>query len=68
MSTDGVAAVGAVAVVCCAGGPAIRAVVGGLTAGAVVGIGAGVVAAATVVALVILRPRGRRSGPRVDSG
>ena len=52
-----------VAVVCCAGLPALTLGLGGLTLAAVLGIGAGViaVAAALILAIVALRGRSHRS-------
>ena len=52
-----------IAVVCCAGLPALTLGLGGLTLAAVLGIGAGVIAVAAVliVAVVALRERSRRS-------
>lgn len=58
-----VAAAGAlVAVVCCAGLPLLGTVLGGLTLAAVVGVAAGIVVLAGVlaVALIVLRMRRRR--------
>ena len=56
------------AVACCAGLPALGAIVGGLTVAAVIGISTGALLAAAVVALVVLIWRGRRrcacEGPR----
>ncbi len=65
----GLAAVGfgALAVVCCAGGPLIVGVIGGIALGTVFGVGAGVLALSLVAAVVIVRVRGRRApgAPRV---
>ena len=47
-------------VACCAGLPALGAIVGGLTVAAVIGISGGVLMAAVVVALVVLMWHGRR--------
>jgi hypothetical protein len=57
-------AAGAVAVVCCAGVPAIGALVGGITIAAVIGAAAGVLALAALLsgATVLVRAR-RRRGP-----
>jgi hypothetical protein len=53
----------AFAVICCAGLPAIGALVGGLTIAAVLGVAAGVLAltAALGAAVLVLRTRRRRS-------
>jgi hypothetical protein len=73
-SKSGLAAVGVVAfaVLCCAGGPLLAAVAGGLAFGAVLGIGAGVAALIGLVAVVVLRARRRRAcavtGARADPG
>jgi hypothetical protein len=48
------------AVACCAGLPALGAIVGGLTVAAVIGISTGALLAAVVVALAVLMWRGRR--------
>jgi hypothetical protein len=48
------------AVACCAGLPALGAIVGGLTVAAVIGISTGALLAAAVVALAVLIWRGRR--------
>ena len=68
-SKGGLAAVGlgALAVVCCAGGPLIVALIGGIALGTVFGVGAGVLALSLVAAVVIVRVRGRRApgAPRV---
>lgn len=54
-------AAGALLVVgCCAGIPALGAIVGGLTVAAVIGISGGVLLAAVVLALAVLMWRGRR--------
>jgi len=52
-----------VAILCCAGLPLLSAAVGGLTLGAVFGVGAGVLAlaGALVFGLIFLRARRRRS-------
>ena len=56
------------AVACCAGLPAVGAIVGGLTVAAVIGISTGALLAAAVAALAVLIWRGRRrracEGPR----
>jgi membrane protein implicated in regulation of membrane protease activity len=56
------------AVACCAGLPALAAIVGGLTVAAVIGISTGALLAAAVVALAVLIWRARRrracEGPR----
>jgi hypothetical protein len=58
-------AVGAVAIVCCAGLPALAAVFAGLTLATILGVGGGLVALIAVVAgtVAILRARRRRSCP-----
>jgi len=58
-------AVGAVAIVCCAGLPAIAAVFAGLTLATILGVGGGLVALIAAVAgtVMILRARRRRSCP-----
>jgi hypothetical protein len=55
-------AAGVFAVVCCAGLPAIGAVIGGITIAAVIGVGAAVLAIAVVLggAGLLLRARRRR--------
>ncbi|MDQ3647115.1 MAG: hypothetical protein M3433_00750 [Actinomycetota bacterium] len=67
----GLAAVGlgALAVVCCAGGPLIVGVLGGVALGTVLGVGAGVLAVILVTVLVIVGVRGRRADAacRVES-
>jgi len=71
---SGLAAVGVVAfaVICCAGGPLLAAVAGGLAFGAVLGIGAGVIALVVLVALVVIMARRRRAcdvpGVHADPG
>lgn len=68
----GLAAVGfgALAVVCCAGGPLIVGLLGGIALGTVLGVGAGVFAVVLVTVLVIVRVRGQRTAraPRVERG
>jgi hypothetical protein len=56
-------AVAVVAVACCAGLPAIAAVIGGLTLGALLGFAGGLLAVCAVVAAVVfaVRARGRRA-------
>ena len=70
-SKGGLAAVGlgALAVVCCAGGPLIVALIGGIALGTVFGVGAGVLAVSLLAALVIGRVRGRRApgAPSVET-
>ena len=58
-------AVGAVAVVCCAGLPALAVVFAGLTLATILGVGGGLVAFIAAVAgtVAILRARRRRSYP-----
>ncbi len=58
-------AVGAVAIVCCAGLPALAAVFAGLTLATIVGVGGGLVALIAAVAgtIAILSARRRRSCP-----
>jgi hypothetical protein len=58
-------AVGAVAIVCCAGLPALAAVFAGLTLATILGVGGGLVALIAAVAgtIAILRARRRRSYP-----
>jgi membrane protein implicated in regulation of membrane protease activity len=48
------------AVACCAGLPALAAIVGGLTVAAVIGISTGALLAALVASLAVLIWRGRR--------
>jgi hypothetical protein len=61
----GALAVGAVAVLCCAGLPALAAVFAGLTIATILGLGGGIVALIAAVAgtVAILRARRRRSCP-----
>ena len=47
------------AVACCAGGPLIAGVLGGIALGTVLGVGAGVGAVVLVTALIIVRVRGQ---------
>jgi hypothetical protein len=58
-------AVGAVAIVCCAGLPALAAVFAGLTLAVILGVGGALVALIAAVAgtVTILRARRRRSCP-----
>jgi hypothetical protein len=58
-------ALGAVAVVCCAGLPALAAVFAGLTLATILGVGGGLVALIAAVAgtITIVRARRRRSCP-----
>ena len=57
-------AVGAVAIVCCAGLPALAAVFAGLTLATILGVGGGLVALiAAAGTVMILRARRRRSCP-----
>jgi hypothetical protein len=65
----GLAAVGfgALAVVCCAGGPLIVGLIGGIALGTVLGVGAGVLAVSLVAALVIVRVRGAPDAPRAET-
>jgi Flp pilus assembly protein TadB len=60
---SGLAAVGIgiFAVACCAGGPLIVAVAGGIALGSVLGVAAGVVALVGLSALVVARARRRRA-------
>ena len=62
-------AVGAVAIVCCAGLPAIAAVFAGLTLATILGVGGGLAALIAAVAgtVMILRARRRRSCPPSQS-
>ena len=62
-------AIAALAVLCCAGGPLLAAVAGGLALGALLGISAGVVAVVVLGGLIVLRARRRRAcaRPRVDT-
>jgi hypothetical protein len=62
-------AVGAVAIVCCAGLPALAAVFAGLTLATILGVGGGLVALIAAVAgtIAILRARRRRSWPPARS-
>ena len=65
----GVAA-GALAVICCAGLPAIGALLGGITIAAVIGVAGGVLALAALCggAIVLVRARRRRSCPPSAGG
>ena len=58
-------AFGAVAIVCCAGLPALAGAFAGVTLAAILGVGGGLIALVTVVAatVLILRARRRRSCP-----
>jgi predicted MFS family arabinose efflux permease len=56
------------AVACCAGLPALGAIVGGLTVAAVIGISTGALLAAAVVALAMLIWRGRRRACERQNG
>jgi hypothetical protein len=58
---------GLVAVACCAGIPAIAAVLGGITTGALIGVVAGVITTVViaVVALLFVRSRRRRARGQV---
>lgn len=60
---------GALAVVCCAGGPLIVGVLGGVALGSVLGVGAGVLAVVLLTVLVVVRVRGQRAflAPRVET-
>jgi uncharacterized membrane protein YhaH (DUF805 family) len=59
----GLAGVGvaAVVVVCCAGLPLIAGVVGGIALAAVLGVGAGILALAALIAVVAITVRRRRA-------
>lgn len=59
----GPAAVGiaAFAVVCCAAFPLLAALAGGVALGTILGVGAGLVAAAVLVGLIVVRARRRRA-------
>jgi len=61
--TSGLAAFGVVAfaVLCCAGGPLLAAVAGGLAFGAVLGIGAGAIALVVLATIAELQVRRRRA-------
>lgn len=65
----GVAA-GAIAVICCAGLPAIGALLGGITIAAVIGVAGGVLALAAVGggAILLVRARRRHSCPPSTGG
>jgi high-affinity Fe2+/Pb2+ permease len=67
----GLAAVGfgALAVACCAGGPLIAGLFGGIALGSVFGVGAGVLAMVLVIGLIVVRVRGQRVplAPRVET-
>ncbi len=56
----GTMAAGALALACCAGGPAVFAAIGGLSLSAVLGSGAGLLASLALAVAVIAR---RRAGP-----
>ena len=62
-SQSGLAALGiaAVAIVCCAALPLLAALAGGVALGALLGVGAGVVAAVLLVGTVVARSRKRAS-------
>jgi hypothetical protein len=62
-------AVGAVAVLCCAGLPALAALFAGLTLATILGVGGGLVALIVAVAgtVAIPRARRRRSCPRTQT-
>jgi hypothetical protein len=64
-STVAAVGVAAIGVACCAGPPAIAAVLGGLTVAALFGIAGGILATASVVAalLFLVRARRRRACP-----
>jgi hypothetical protein len=53
-------AAGAFAVVCCAGLPAIGALMGGITIAGLIGVGAGVLALAALLGAAALEARARR--------
>ena len=65
----GALAVGAVAVLCCAGLPALAALFAGLTLATILGVGGGLVALIVAVAgtVAIPRARRRRSCPRTQT-
>ena len=58
----GLAAIGlgALAIACCAGLPLLGALLSSVALGAVLGIGAGVLAAAVLIGAVVVRARARR--------
>lgn len=53
---------GALVVVCCAALPLVAGVLGGVAIGAILGVGAGVLALAVLATLVLLRARRRLAG------
>lgn len=52
---------GALAVLCCAGGPLILGVLGGVALGSVVGVGVGVLAVILATVLMLVQVRGQRA-------
>jgi len=52
---------GALVVVCCAALPLVAGVLGGVAIGAILGVGAGVLALAVLATLVLLRGRRKRA-------
>ena len=61
------AAVGAVAVICCAGLPAVAGVLGGITIAAALGVAGGVLAIAVAVSASVLLVRVRRGRTSRDA-
>jgi hypothetical protein len=53
--------IGALVVACCAGGPLLAGVAGGLALSTVLGVGAGVLVVVVVTALIVVRARRRRA-------
>jgi membrane protein implicated in regulation of membrane protease activity len=62
-----VAGVGFLAVVCCAAFPLLAAVLGSVALGSVLGVGAGILAAMVLLALVLVRARRRRQARELPS-
>ena len=62
-------AVGAIAVICCAGLPAIAGVLGGITTAAALGVASGVLAIVVAVSasVLLVRVRRRRNRPEPSS-
>ncbi len=64
----GTVAAGALAVACCAGGPVLLAAAGGLSLGALLGSGAGVVVFAVAVAAILTRRARSKRTSDFDAG